>query len=230
MNIQTRFGPVMELHHSNYIDRVICEEGFYESEVLDSLLYEAGPNCVFWDIGANIGTHSLAFKFLKQDASVISFEPDASNFCRLRRNCILNNLAIELMNFPLSDRFELALLYSVTGNHGQSTLAPYPDANFNANPGHVFGVSGDFLVENNLLPVPDLVKLDVEGYELKAIKGMKETLAKGKTKKIILEAHQSFLKEDSELKDLLRDLGYSIKKLERQEKTHHCLDNFEAHL
>jgi FkbM family methyltransferase len=230
MKLKTKIGVSMEVFPGDYIDNVILNEGFYESEVLEALLDNVPADCVFWDIGANIGTHSLGFKYLRPDATVISFEPDAINFHRLKQHCILNDLDIQLMNFPLSDKLELTKIFSAHGNHGRSTLAPGGKGGYKDHPNYVFGISADFLVMNGFLPSPHVVKLDVEGYELNVIKGMCGILKEGKTEKIVFEAIHSFLDEDSELKQILTGFQYKFRKLIRNEKTHHNLDNFEAYL
>jgi FkbM family methyltransferase len=219
----------MLLDPFEYIDSHILKEGYYESEVLEALLKDTPDDACLWDIGANIGTHSIAFKKLRPLSKVVSFEPAPDNFTRLKAHAKANKLDIELMNFPLSDKVGIAKFYNYNSNHGRATLTVEGKKNYN--PHHyVSCTSGDDLLKQGLVSSPDIIKIDVEGFEYRVLKGLEETLSKGMTKKIIFEAPVSFMSEPSEIKGFLSSLGYQFSPMSRNEETHHGLDNYIAYL
>lgn len=228
--IVTPEGVKMKLDPKNYVDHYIIKTGSYESEVLDALSQGANENDVLWDIGANIGFHSLSFKKKFPNIKVYSFEPDYSNFSSLYQNVILNKLEINLVNFALSSSSGCSKLYSIDGNHGMSTLNPWHEFNWKKHPHFIGHIDGDFLIENNHFSAPTIIKLDVEGHELMVLKGLNQILSAKKVRKIILEVDKSFLLNDSEIKTFLSPFGYLFKILDRKEDTDHGLCNIEAYL
>lgn len=67
----------MALDPSDYIDSFIIKEGYYESEVFDALASRLqSSNDVVWDVGANIGIHSLTMAKLNPGLTVVCFEPN----------------------------------------------------------------------------------------------------------------------------------------------------------
>lgn len=223
-------GIKMKLDPKNYVDSHIIQKGAYESEVLNSITEKIQANDVLWDIGANIGYHSLSAKYLCPNLNIISFEPDYRNFDILYSNMIMNKLDINLVNIALSDEIGCSKLFSVDGNNGMSTLNPWHEFTWNRQP-HLIGcTTGDFLISNQYLPSPTIIKLDVEGHEFKVLLGLKNTLAARKIRKIIFEAENNFLDTDSDIKEFLISLGYRFKHLVRNEATEHNLGNIEAFL
>ncbi len=229
INITTKTNVKMQLDPKNYVDSFILNYGYYESEVLEALNKHATNNLVLWDIGANIGFHSLSFKKKFNDCEVIAFEPDYRNFEILNHHKKINQLDIKLMNFALSDKAEISELFTIEGNNGMSTLDPWHEFNWNKSPHSIACFSGDELIANYDVPAPDLIKLDVEGHELKVLEGLQETLKSKKVKHIIIEQPNNFIAEDSEIKSLLTNFGYAFKKLERKEPSDHGLSNFDAY-
>ncbi|NTE04812.1 FkbM family methyltransferase [Agrobacterium tumefaciens] len=228
---QTDSGIKMYLDPNNYIDSFILKNGSYEQEVSEELASDVDADTVIWDIGANIGFHSLTFKKKYPQNIVFSFEPDYRNFMSLKRNQKLNNLDINLMNFALSDKFSCQHLFSMDGNHGMSTITPWHEFNWNKYPHYILCTSGDFLINNNIAKSPTILKIDVEGHELMVLKGLENTITKKSIKKIIFETDNNFLKCDSEIKSFLNLFGYRYFKLQRNDAaTSHSLSNFVAYL
>ena len=56
----------------------------------------------------------------------------------------------------------------------------------------------------------DLLKIDVEGAELRVLKGAKESLAKGKIFRIVAELHPPFVRCPKRLVSLLQEFGYTV--------------------
>jgi hypothetical protein len=74
----------------------------------------------------------------------------------------------------------------------------------------------DDAISNAQLPVPDLVKIDVEGGELNVLRGMEQTLARAQPV-LLCEIHNDVGKSQRlELVRLLEDYGYQVSNLERE--------------
>jgi FkbM family methyltransferase len=151
------------------------------------------------DIGANIGNHSLYFSDLFR--SVYSFEPHPRAFALLSFNSELNS-NITPVNIGISDVAGKLYLCSNVQNIGNSRLSE-------VDPGsaHMVRVA---TLDESIDPAEDitLIKLDVEGHELKALLGSKKII--GKRKPIIMFEQQKndFSNGSTAVIDLLRGFGY----------------------
>tara|TARA_B110001469_G_C9396649_1_gene204197 strand:- start:108 stop:593 length:486 start_codon:yes stop_codon:yes gene_type:complete len=67
----------------------------------------------------------------------------------------------------------------------------------------------DSLVEDNKLPVPDYVKIDVDGFEHKVVEGAKKTLRNKKVKSVIIEMNPK-LQEHLAAIEQLKNLGFKF--------------------
>lgn len=158
------------------IERDLIEYGFYDLNtlILFKKLLSGGDVC--FDIGANIGSISLAMaNFVKPNGKVFAIEPGPEPFDRLKYNLNLNkNLAqiISLHKVGFSDKTETKYWKEIfsRGNAG-----------FNDDEGIKMELStlDDFEKHHNPQKI-DLIKIDVEGMELEIIKGGIKTLSKHK--------------------------------------------------
>jgi FkbM family methyltransferase len=151
------------------------------------------------DIGANIGNHSLYFADLFK--SVYSFEPHPRAFGLLSINSELNS-NIKPVNIGISDVAGKLYLCSNVQNIGNSHLSE-------DDPGsaHLVRVA---TLDESMDPAEDitLVKLDVEGHELKALLGSRKIIEKNKPI-IMFEQHKNdFIDGSTGVIELLRGFGY----------------------
>lgn len=129
---------------------------------------------VAWDVGANVGNHSL---FLSRIFDrVYSFEPSPGLVSQLEANLTLNNLEnVHVLEYGLADHDGTAEYFDgQDGNEGQGSFVggegQTPDGEFLIRPGDtVF----DEIGEDRL----DFVKIDVEGFEVEVLRGLRATLA-----------------------------------------------------
>jgi len=210
------------------INMRIVETAFSESKfggekpVLDFLIKNIKEGDVVFDVGANVGVHTvLTAKLVGKKGKVFSFEPEAETFSTLKKNISINELN-NVLSFPvaLSDSRSEKNIY-FTGNTGGFTLRD--------NSGSLKGkgiklIPGDELIKEENLPIPKIVKIDVEGFEYEVIKGFSKTLKNKKCKIVICEVHPGLLpngvkSEDVEL--LLKEAGFhNLSKLTRGVNIH----------
>lgn len=165
------------------IERQIYLTGGYEEPLIDTFL-SLFPNdrrrCVL-DVGANVGTHSLAFA--RHFDRVICFEPNVDVFASLTRNLALNpGAAVTPINCGLGDVAGTRPFYNVlNGNRGLGTFLETEQYDVPIERIADFPVVRGDDVLGELLPdaTPiDAIKLDIQGYEPNALRGLRETLAR----------------------------------------------------
>jgi FkbM family methyltransferase len=157
----------------------VLADGFYEPFQSDILL-ELGINSKrFFDIGANMGFYSLALAIENPDLSVVSFEPQPEVFKRMLENIELNKLGdrIKLINMGLGRQADELTMYipRFTGSGGGSFK------NLHADEGESRQVTVPVGTLDSMdVVLPDLIKIDVEGFELNVITGAQNLLAKNR--------------------------------------------------
>ncbi len=155
----------------------------YEETKLCNALISQGDICL--DIGANIGYYTSLFStIVGTSGKVIAVEPDPENYALLELNCtpyIKNTHNISLHQVALSDANGEALLFKSKDNHGMHRL--YSSVCCSNESSEVQVIRGDDLLTG---PV-DFIKIDIEGYELSALKGLKDTINASQNIKIITE-------------------------------------------
>ena len=131
----------------------------------------------FWDIGANIGLYSWFCADTRPDFSVVSFEPDAKNLECLRKTSAAWKLPNhQIVAKAVSDEVGRTTFYTDEISRATGTLEPAANA-FNAK--HYGAVPRAVEVETVTLdhllaegwPAPLVVKIDVEGAELRVLHG-----------------------------------------------------------
>ena len=139
---------------------------------------------VYYDIGANIGIFSM-YAALKKNCKVIAFEPESSNYFILNKNISLNlcNEQIIAFNIAINDKDEFSFLNLseniIPGNSGNSFKNSLDINHVAYTPKFkqgVFGISLDSFIYQYNNPVPNHIKIDVDGNEYKIINGMKKVL------------------------------------------------------
>ncbi|NMH25320.1 FkbM family methyltransferase [Flavobacterium solisilvae] len=149
------------------------------------------PNVIF-DCGANIGyvTYQLSSRF--KSSKIYSFEPNPSVFNKLKKS-VETNKNISVNNVGIGDEKNNLEFYKNNNTGTSSFLEPNDFHKSNlARKYQKLNVPiisiGDFCLENNIDKI-DILKLDIEGYELKALKGCKQMLENNKIDFIFSEVN-----------------------------------------
>ncbi len=128
------------------------------------------PGMTVLDIGSNLGLYTVLLSRLVGPAGrVISFEPDPALFATLQRNCALNGCAnVEPHNLAVGSQPGRLLLQKLIFNAGDNHLAKGGSRLFR------HAVETEVVTVDHFLPGlrPDLVKIDVQGWEFEVLKGM----------------------------------------------------------
>ena len=183
--IETTSGFKMAVQYGKYIDNTILVHWVWEPHITSLIKSTLHTWDIFIDAGANIGYDTLlAASCVGDTGKVLSFEPASANYARLVKN-------VELNDFHNVQTFQVWLW----NTNFETNL--YLD---NINPGAASVLSSrssDEWIEvstiqvrvfDEMLPMQkcSLLKMDIEWYELEALKWMKNLL-KNNDLKIILE-------------------------------------------
>lgn len=146
---------------------------------------------LIFDVGGNEGQYSTAIynNFDKNTVSVHTFEPSKNNFLILKENTKeFDNIVLN--NFGLSNEITSATLYSTEVNSGLSSLYKRDLSQFNIELNSSETVELDTLdnyCRKNSIKEIDLLKIDIEGNEMKALIGSQKMLKKKKINSIQIE-------------------------------------------
>lgn len=224
--IETRdrfHGLWMRLDLADFFQRIDAFFGCYhELEVLAALDVGVHPGDVFLDAGANIGLVSLhGCGRAGPGGLVLAFEPNPAAARRLRWHAARNLLPnLRCYEAGLSDRAErLTLRVPGAGNLGAGTLGPIPER-YHGEVGQSESVlvarGDDVLDQQDERPL--FIKLDVEGFELRAINGLADAIA-ARRPAILTEVNGEMLEINGAsprgVFDRLAPLGYELFALDR---------------
>ena len=165
----------------NYIDADILLWGAYEKDILyflrDTMKTAYSGRGVFLDIGANTGQHSL---FMSRYATEVqAFEPWEPVLRRFRRMVAKNNITnIVIHPVGLGDQNSKIPFFTppstnlATGSFSEEFSAEN-------SPGEYLDIRiGDEALAEAGVSSVALIKMDIEGYEKLALKGLRRTLWK----------------------------------------------------
>ncbi len=189
-------GYRLRLDTSDYHQRGVYFYGrMLDIHVQLCLLAALRPGDTFIDVGANIGLLSmLASHIIGLGGTVIAFEPNPREFDRLSWHLSQNKLGnVRPQALALSDRAATMPLSVPADNTGAGTLGSVPPR-LCARPPTVYDVPaqpGDDLLQS-LPPNPVLIKLDIEGHEPCALRGLRRTI-QTRTPAILLECNPEML-------------------------------------
>jgi len=211
-----RYGAYFYLFNDEISDGIFC--GSYEADELRMLLnlININKNINFLDIGANLGFYSIILgKFLEKSASnyrVISIEPSPREFDRLKKNLEVNNLKnVILSNIALSDLNDRLNFFIASNKTGHSSLEkPEEDSSSQI---IVNTMKLDDFLKKIKIEKVDIMKIDVEGAELKVLNGGAETFKKYKPLLMIEVSDKRTLKFNYKAQDILnflKNFGYKF--------------------
>lgn len=167
-----------------------------EPDMVDFIKKELKSGDVFWDIGANVGAYSLLAAKITHVMQVIAFEPYIPTFAHLWDNISINgcNKAIAPLCMGLSDHTNIDCLGVSDPRAGSSNHVMGGGSLDETQPS--MAIRGDDAVNMFGLNTPDVVKIDVDGYELFVLKGMTGILKNKKLRSLIVEVDMNATRKE----------------------------------
>ncbi|GAB3087829.1 hypothetical protein GCM10027081_03600 [Cupriavidus yeoncheonensis] len=187
----------------------IINGGIWEPDNLAVLYSFLTDKSVFLDIGANVGYFSIALgNRLKGGGKVFSVEPHPTLTNLLQRSLQLNGLekVVQVFECAASDQDEILDLFFPDGHLGQGS-----SSRISSGRGQKLAVRARLL--DDLLPADlavDLVKIDVEGHELRVLQGMGDVLNRSPNAKILFEKLDSAGNVSDEIGEFLSGRGLAL--------------------
>ncbi|MBF0506231.1 MAG: FkbM family methyltransferase [Nitrospirae bacterium] len=157
------------------------EIGMFPQVFLD-LVYERlpgfghlnNPRGTVLDVGANVGMYTIRIGSLNPEARVYALEPNPEVYRRLTENIRLNRLTnARAFNYGVSDTETSGYMDAPA-----STVLGTVRAERVEGAAEVRLTTLDSFIEAECIDHIDILKLDVEGYELKALNGIKRNLSR----------------------------------------------------
>jgi FkbM family methyltransferase len=188
-----------------------------------SLVYEheygnkirVSPNDIVYDLGANIGAFTK-WATLFNPKSVYSFEPTPSLYSDLLKT-FEHDSNVHIFDLAITDQNKPINFYSFTENTGNTasetpmeTIIPEMFKGII----EVQGINLEEYVIENMLPLPTLLKIDIEGSEYDFIEHTSDAFF-ANTTQIILEFHHNTngtekLEKINQIIKRFLNLGYNI--------------------
>ena len=180
------------------------------------------PDEVYVDIGANVGTYAIYAGVV--GARVFAFEPEALNYAELNKNIFVNDLhgRVTAYCMAITDQQDVSVLHLSTFTFAASHHdfaenwwksdreigGRLVERDKRLQQGCV-SYSLDELVARQVLPPPNHIKIDVDGFENKVVRGAANTLQRPELKTILLEVDFK-IPESLRIVDHLRSQGWKV--------------------
>ncbi len=173
---------------------------YQQATIDEASKYLKNFNCAI-DVGANIGLHTV--RFSKIFKSVHAFEPTSINYeCLEKNTASLQNIHLNKFGLGATASRESIKLPIDSNNCGGFSIVDWQNH------------SQEFLEEtieiktlDSLKLAPDLIKIDVQGFDLNVLMGGKNTLTKFKPV-VIVEAESKKIK--NEIRAFLTSLKFEL--------------------
>jgi len=218
-----KLNPHCELTHEGV--RVVYATPSSATKWRVDTLFEKEPITIQWiagfaagevlvDIGANVGMYTI-WAAKTRGVKVFAFEPEAQNYALLNRNIVLNGLGEQVKAYclGLSDQAGYSELHLSALDVGGSCHSLGERVDFKHEPMHPVFSQGcisarlDDLVAAGVAPVPDHIKLDVDGIEPRIIAGARGVLRDRKVRSLLVETNQNLADHRQMVKEL-ESLGF----------------------
>ncbi|MBU6957216.1 FkbM family methyltransferase [Pseudomonas sp. CVAP len=210
--------PFMTLH--------LLEHGEWETPVRRELRRELTAGATFIDIGANIGLHALfAAALVGETGRVFAVEPHPVTMEMLRQNLEINGLLdrVLLSQVAVSNVDDATVTFEYFAEHpamsglkvSQEILEKFHGTLEKID---VHTITLDSLVERAGL-TPDLVKIDVEGFEYTVLEGCVQTINKFPNVRFLME-YEKVMAESvmrpgigAEIAEFFQEKGFKVSKV-----------------
>lgn len=171
------------------------------------------PGDTVWDVGANIGYYAVIFADLAgPDGKVVAFEPSPASLPELREAVAMrDNVTIEAV--ALSNEGGQTSFFVNAGGNTVVDGFSRESAGEGSVEIEVECLTGDAMAVKH---PPNLIKIDVEGFEVEVVEGLRDTLRNPALHTVAVEVHFLVLAERGRpdgataIRDMLVTSGFAI--------------------
>lgn len=181
--------------------------GFYEYPMQEFFIKTVRPGWVVYDLGAHVGFYSLLGSVLVGEGGcVVAVEPNPRNLHHLKEHIRLNRVKnVIVYEAAVSDRSGPAHFAVPTSLSGHLCEGAHDTVTVSA-------IKLDDLYAKGKVPAPQMIKMDVEGEEVAALRGATKVLTECRPI-ILLGTHG--LRVLDECSRFLKELNYSVQLAEK---------------
>ncbi len=188
-------GSVMYLDiFDKGLHRKLILKGIREVEHVNQINGNIKPGMIGIELGANIGYFALIeARLVGEKGLIYCIEPEPNNVKLLKKNIAANKLGdrMKVFRYLVGDHngmeklylSEFANVHSLSPSRGKEGFAEVPM------------VTLDNFIKQNNIPRVDFIRMDIEGYEAIAFKGMEGWFRSGPNLKIFMEFHPMYYQE-----------------------------------
>ena len=152
--------------------QAIAHHGTWEPHIIHVIRASLAAGDTFVDVGANVGVMAFhAAAVVGPQGRVIAFEPNPQNCAMFQRGLLANGFKnVRLFTFAASDAYRLVSLSRASNGKVRREMEPLQ---FD----HVVQADRlDTLLQSEVRI--DFIKLDIEGYELPALQGLRDIISR----------------------------------------------------
>ena len=224
--VKLKSGKYLIFFTPNFLINLLVRD-FYKKEPetiqwIDN--FKKKKKIIFWDIGSNIGLYSIYAATKIKNIEVISFEPSTSNLRILSRNISINHLEnkIKIFQVPLGiQKGNFLEFQEKKFNEGESNNSIDKNINFEgkkmkpANKYQIFSTNIDQIIDNQILDIPDYIKIDVDGVEHLILKGGMKLLKNPKILEIQIEINENYIDQYNNVLKIMDECSFNFKEKKR---------------
>lgn len=216
--VQSDFGPMIINMKDTVIGAHVVKTGYWARDDLNIIIelikfqLSTREKVIFYDVGANIGTHSLAVaKTFGDRVFVRSFEAQRMIFNMLCGTMAINGLLnVQCHHLAVADKSRLEIEFDKPSHeesysHGSLELLPTFGKSDNTEMLKTIKEKVTTTTLDDLKEHVDFIKMDIEGMEDKALQGMKN-LIKGSRPICFIELAKT---NHMEVLDFFKESNYS---------------------
>jgi FkbM family methyltransferase len=202
----TRYDAVLKVNLSldEWIQQQIYFLGYFDPRGIRYLKNHLYEGEIFIDIGANVGSYSLvASSLVGRTGRVYAFEPAGNVFERLTENIAMNGLKniIAEKKAILDKNGSVDIYLSRHDNLGMSSIFHHSSESGVSE--RVETISLDDYAEMKGLQRISLIKIDIEGAEMLALRGMRKVIEKFRPRILIELKEETVAGSEYQVKDII---------------------------
>lgn len=223
-------GAKITVDYRDWLQSTILRTGAYEPEVWSTISAYAGPEAVFWDVGAHIGTFSILACRDRRFRMVHAFEP-APGTCRVLQAHLTLNPGVPRAVHQLALGAETEERVLTAGPEINSGMASLASQSQHGSQFRVQCTTADTLVFDRRVEPPTVMKIDVEGWELEVLRGATRLLDELPPTAIVFEAaceSNAPTVDDPSIIEFLGERGYSVSHIPRPDGHLEPRENYVA--
>lgn len=178
----TRSDVAKDWFYPRYLDGHL-----HEPAMTQELLAALDTDTIFYDIGALVGYYTVFASVVCTEGEIHSFELDPRFVEAIERSLTRNNSEATVIQRAVSDSSGRTVTYA--GDVGITSIV----GDESEGSDEVTTLALDDYVSSNT--PPDVMKMDIEGFEYKVLCGAEEMLKSGHTETLFLEVHPPMLQD-----------------------------------